>query len=70
MIQKVFTVIQNYPIVLTFNGDDFDLPYLYARSQDPSIDPLHKKPISKEWCLFWLKKTLLSKGVFRRTPFL
>ncbi|MDQ3888005.1 MAG: type B DNA-directed DNA polymerase, partial [Thermoproteota archaeon] len=28
-----------YPIIVTFNGDDFDLPYLYARSQDSRIDP-------------------------------
>ena len=47
MILKVFAVIQDYPIVLTFNGDDFDLPYLYARAQDPDIDPVAKKPIEK-----------------------
>ncbi|MGI0028257.1 MAG: DNA polymerase domain-containing protein, partial [Nitrososphaera sp.] len=34
-----FDVIGRYPILITFNGDDFDLPYLYARSQDPRIDP-------------------------------
>ena len=39
LIEKAFEIIGKYPIVLTFNGDDFDLPYLYARSQDPSIDP-------------------------------
>jgi DNA polymerase I len=33
------SIIKEYPIVLTFNGDDFDLPYLYARSLDPRIDP-------------------------------
>src|ERR687897_1742106 len=39
MIEKAFAIIKEYPIVLTFNGDDFDLPYLYARSLDPRIDP-------------------------------
>ncbi len=39
LIEKAFEIIGNYPIILTFNGDDFDLPYLYARSQDPGIDP-------------------------------
>ena len=64
MIQKVFTVIQNYPIVLTFNGDDFDLPYLYARSQDPSINPLHKKPISKELVPILVKKdSFIKRGI-------
>ncbi|MEO9321555.1 MAG: DNA-directed DNA polymerase I [Nitrososphaera sp.] len=38
LIEKAFEVIGEYPILLTFNGDDFDLPYLYARSQDPRID--------------------------------
>jgi DNA polymerase I len=39
LIEKAFAIIKEYPIILTFNGDDFDLPYLYARSLDPSIDP-------------------------------
>jgi DNA polymerase, archaea type len=39
LIEKAFGIIKEYPIVLTFNGDDFDLPYLYARSLDPRIDP-------------------------------
>ena len=39
LLEKAFKIINDYPIVLTFNGDDFDLPYLYARSQDPRIDP-------------------------------
>lgn len=39
LLEKAFRVINEYPIVLTFNGDDFDLPYLYARSQDSRIDP-------------------------------
>jgi DNA polymerase I len=39
LIEKAFMVINAYPIIITFNGDDFDLPYLYARSQDSRIDP-------------------------------
>lgn len=39
LLEKAFAIINQYPIVLTFNGDDFDLPYLYARSQDSRIDP-------------------------------
>ena len=39
LIEKAFEIIGRYPIILTFNGDDFDLPYLYARSQDPRVDP-------------------------------
>lgn len=64
MILKVFTVVQKYPIVLTFNGDDFDLPYLYARSQDPSIDPVHKKPISRELVPILVKKdSFIKRGI-------
>jgi DNA polymerase elongation subunit (family B) len=51
LLEKAFEIIGKYPVVLTFNGDDFDLPYLYARSQDPAIDsggiaiPKDKVPI-------------------------
>ena len=38
LLEKAFRIIGSYPIILTFNGDDFDLPYLYARSQDSRID--------------------------------
>jgi DNA polymerase I len=34
LLQKVFEVLQDYPFVLTFNGDDFDLPYLYNRAMN------------------------------------
>jgi DNA polymerase, archaea type len=51
LLEKAFEIMGKYPIILTFNGDDFDLPYLYARSQDPRIDqggvaiPKEKIPI-------------------------
>ncbi|HEY7507426.1 MAG TPA: DNA-directed DNA polymerase I [Nitrososphaera sp.] len=51
LLEKAFMIMNQYPIVLTFNGDDFDLPYLYARSQDSRIDasgiiiPKEKIPI-------------------------
>ncbi|MCW4034577.1 MAG: DNA-directed DNA polymerase I [Candidatus Bathyarchaeota archaeon] len=34
LLQKLFEAIMEYPFVLTFNGDDFDLPYLYNRAKD------------------------------------
>ena len=63
LLLKVFEIVQNYPIVLTFNGDDFDLPYLYARAQDPSIDPVNKKPIDKELIPFLVKKESIKRGI-------
>ena len=33
MIQDAFNVISEFPFVLTYNGDDFDMPYLYNRAQ-------------------------------------
>src|SRR5213593_264675 len=39
LLEKAFRIINEYPIIITFNGDDFDLPYLYGRSQDSRIDP-------------------------------
>lgn len=32
MITRIFKTISNYPIILTFNGDNFDLRYLYNRA--------------------------------------
>ncbi|ABL87992.1 replicative DNA polymerase I [Pyrobaculum islandicum DSM 4184] len=32
LIREVFKTIVQYPIVITFNGDNFDLPYLYNRA--------------------------------------
>jgi len=32
MIKEIFNVINQYPIVVTFNGDNFDLRYLYHRA--------------------------------------
>ncbi|HZD35068.1 MAG TPA: DNA-directed DNA polymerase I [Nitrososphaeraceae archaeon] len=48
LIEKTFMLINSYPIVITYNGDDFDLPYLYSRSQDSRIDPITHSPIPKE----------------------
>ena len=33
MILDAFKKILEYPFVITFNGDDFDMPYLYNRAQ-------------------------------------
>jgi DNA polymerase I len=37
LIIDLFTDILDYPIIVTFNGDDFDLDYLYHRAQRPEI---------------------------------
>jgi DNA polymerase I len=34
LIRTVFGYLRDYPFVLTFNGDDFDLPYLFHRAQN------------------------------------
>jgi DNA polymerase I len=34
LIRTVFDYLRTYPFVLTFNGDDFDLPYLFHRAQN------------------------------------
>jgi len=33
MIQDAFNVIKEFPFVVTYNGDEFDLPYLYNRAE-------------------------------------
>ncbi len=37
LIIDLFNDILDYPIIATFNGDDFDLDYLYHRAQRPEI---------------------------------
>lgn len=33
MIFDAFKIIEEYPFVVTFNGDEFDMPYLYNRAE-------------------------------------
>ncbi|HEX7256641.1 MAG TPA: DNA-directed DNA polymerase I [Nitrososphaeraceae archaeon] len=64
LILAAFKDIKNYPIILTFNGDDFDLPYLYMRSQDSRIDPIKKEIIKKEDIPFIVKReTFVKRGM-------
>jgi len=45
LIEEVFQTIRSYPIILTFNGDQFDLRYLYNRALNLGI-PKDDIPIS------------------------
>jgi len=63
LLQKAFKIIDSYPIIITYNGDDFDLPYLYARSQDARIDPISKVAISKNEVPILVKReTFVKRG--------
>ncbi len=33
MIQDAFDIIKEFPFIVTYNGDEFDLPYLYNRAE-------------------------------------
>jgi len=37
MIEQAFSLMKEYPFVLTFNGDDFDMPFLYNRAKKLGI---------------------------------
>lgn len=45
MIREAFRVLDEYPIILTFNGDDFDLRYLRNRARRLGF-PREETPIS------------------------
>ncbi|MFB6471143.1 MAG: DNA-directed DNA polymerase I [Vulcanisaeta sp. AZ3] len=32
MLRELFSILLQYPILITFNGDNFDLPYIYHRA--------------------------------------
>lgn len=44
LIKRVFQIIDQYPLLLTFNGDNFDLRYLYHRAEKLGI-PQNQVPI-------------------------
>jgi len=46
LIEAIFNLLSSYPLVITFNGDNFDLPYLYNRALKLGV-PEEKNPI--EW---------------------
>lgn len=53
LILAVFEYVASHPFLITFNGDDFDLPYLANRSLRLGI-PLEQIPISiREQMVFW-----------------
>jgi DNA polymerase I len=68
LIQKAFKIIWMYPIVVTFNGDDFDLPYLSARAQDPRIDPIRKSTIPREEIPILIKRESYAKKGIQAEP--
>ena len=68
LLEKAFAIINSYPIIVTFNGDDFDLPYLYARSQDPRIDTKEGRAIPKDAVPFVIKKESFIKHGAQTEP--
>ncbi len=38
MIRDAFGILTSYPFVITFNGDDFDMPYMYNRAEILGIE--------------------------------
>ncbi|MFQ6025045.1 MAG: DNA-directed DNA polymerase I [Nitrosopumilaceae archaeon] len=38
MISDAFKIMTEYPFVITFNGDEFDMPYIYNRADNLGID--------------------------------
>ena len=38
MIEDTFSLVNEYPVLLTYNGDGFDLPYLYNRANRVGIN--------------------------------
>lgn len=64
LLEKTFDMIWSYSVLVTFNGDDFDLPYLYERSQDPAIDPINHSIIPKEEIPLLVKRdSFIKKGI-------
>ncbi|MEN2999765.1 MAG: DNA-directed DNA polymerase I [Acidilobaceae archaeon] len=41
MLLELMRELEKYPVILTFNGDAFDLPYLYNRMLSLGVEELH-----------------------------
>ena len=39
LLRELFRIVSGYPIILTFNGDDFDIPYIINRALKLGIRP-------------------------------
>lgn len=44
MLQDAFKIMLDYPFVITYNGDEFDLPYMYNRAERLGV-PTHDNPL-------------------------
>ncbi|MCX8171303.1 MAG: ribonuclease H-like domain-containing protein, partial [Candidatus Bathyarchaeota archaeon] len=70
LIQSIFNAINDYPFVITFNGDDFDLNYLYHRAKnlgfsrsDVPIDKSQKTCLLKYSVHIDLYRFFLNKSI-------
>src|SRR5918994_1770704 len=68
LLLEAFRIMNSYPVIITYNGDDFDLPYLYARSQDPAIDTLNHRALSKEDVPIIIKRESFAKRGVQAEP--
>ena len=57
LIIEAFRVMNKYPVILTFNGDEFDLKYLYNRALKLNI-PKYMIPIKRTRTHLTLRKNL------------
>jgi len=57
LILEIFKILNQYPVVLTFNGDDFDLRYIYNRALNLGFQR-HMIPIELQ-----LRSTSLKYGI-------
>ena len=39
LLLEFFRIVNDYPMIVTFNGDDFDLPYIFNRAIQLGIEP-------------------------------
>ncbi len=57
MIKDAFKILESYPFVMTFNGDDFDMPFMYNRAERLGV-PLKEIPL-----IMMRDSATLKKGV-------
>ena len=71
LIKYIFEMLDHYPIVVTFNGDNFDLAYIYQRYRYLLKDPIFIEKDKETPIIFKKEKASKSKNNrFHKNPIL
>ncbi len=63
LIERTFKLINKYPIILTYNGDNFDFPYLLKRAEKFGIEDTPIRKVKDAWGYSKDKEVFLKNSI-------